>query len=215
VTPGNKPWFTPNLPRYPPDRQKAKALLTSIGLEDRDANGVVEDASGTEARFTVITERGVKSNERGTALLRESAAAVGVALEIVPLEFGAMVQRLTACNYDAMFMRPPATGIDPASSLNFWLSSGSAHWWNPKQPVPATDWERQIDAIMEQQSSSTDDARRRQLFNQAQRILADNVPVLYLAAPRLYAAYSSRVKNVIPSVLHPPILWNADMLAVQ
>ena len=215
VTPGNKPWFTPNLPRYPPDVQKAKDLLTSIGLEDRNGNGIVEDAAGTEARFTVITERGVKSYERGTALLRESAAAVGVALDIVPLEFGAVVQRLTACNYDAMFMRPPATGIDPVSNLDFWLSSGSAHWWNPEQRMPATDWERQIDAIMQQQASSTDDARRHQLFNQAQRILADNVPVVYLAAPRIYAAHSSRVKNVVPSVLRPPILWNADMLAVQ
>jgi len=81
--------------------------------------------------------------------------------------------------------------------------------------MPATEWERQIDAIMQQQASSTDNARRHQLFNQAQRILADNVPVLYLAAPRIYAAFSSRVTNVVPSVLRPPILWNADMLAVQ
>ena len=68
VTPGNKAWFSPNLPRYPYDEAKAKALLKSIGLEDRDGNGVVEDAKGTEARFTVLTQKGltlVRARHRG------------------------------------------------------------------------------------------------------------------------------------------------------
>jgi hypothetical protein len=48
-----------------------------------------------------------------------------------------------------------------------------------------------------------------------QKIFSDNVPALYFAAPRTYGAYTARVKNVVPSVLRPNILWNADMLAVQ
>ena len=59
VTPGNREWFSPNVPRYPYDEAKAKALLKSIGLEDRNGNGVVEDAKGTEARFTFITQKGL------------------------------------------------------------------------------------------------------------------------------------------------------------
>jgi ABC-type transport system substrate-binding protein len=51
ITPGNREWFTPNLPRYPYDPAKAKSLLASIGLEDRNGNGTVEDARGTEARL--------------------------------------------------------------------------------------------------------------------------------------------------------------------
>src|SRR5678816_2805701 len=86
VTPGNKVWFTPNLPRYAPDLEKAKSLLRSIGLEDRDGNGVVESADGTEARFTVLTQRGVSSYERGTMLLKERAGLIGVALDIAPME---------------------------------------------------------------------------------------------------------------------------------
>ena len=48
----------------------------------------------------------------------------------------------------------------------------------------------------------------------AQRIFAENVPVLYFVAPRLYYAYSRRTTGVVPSVMRPPALWNADSLGV-
>ena len=56
--------------------------------------------------------------------------------------------------------------------------------------------------------------RRRELFNDAQRILAENVPVLYFVAPRLYYAHSRRTMGVVPSVMRPPVLWNADSIGV-
>ena len=60
LTPGNRQWFWPDITRYPPDQARARALLRSIGLEDRNGNGVVEDPAGTEARFTVTTEQSVR-----------------------------------------------------------------------------------------------------------------------------------------------------------
>jgi peptide/nickel transport system substrate-binding protein len=184
-------------------------------LEDRNGNGVVEDANGTEARFTVITQRGIGWYERGTAVLREAAAGIGVALEIAPLEFGAMIQRMLACNYDAMYYRPVATDMDPAGNLDFWLSSGSAHFWNLAQRAPATDWERRIDTLMLEQAATVDSERRREQFNLVQRIFAENVPVLYFAAPRMYYAHSMRLNGVAASVQRPPVLWNADLLSVR
>jgi peptide/nickel transport system substrate-binding protein len=215
ITPGNKAWFTPNVPRYAPDPAKAKALLSGLGLEDRNGNGVVETAAGVEARFTVITQRGISSYERGTTLLKERAAAIGVALDIVPLDAGAMIDRLQTSNYDAIYMRPLLSDLDPAGNLDFWLSSGQDHFWNLAQTTPATEWERQIDTLMTQQASTLDPGRRRELFNSIQRIFADNLPVLYFAAPRLFYAHSPRVVGVVPSVLRPPVLWNADSLGLS
>jgi peptide/nickel transport system substrate-binding protein len=215
VTPGNKVWFTPNLPRYAPDLAKARSLLAGIGLEDRDGNGVVETASGTEARFTVLTQRGVSSYERGTTLLKERAAMIGVVLDIVPLDVSAMIQRMLASDYDAIYMRVLQSDLDPAANLDLWLSSGQSHFWNLAQKTPATDWERRIDALMLEQASTVDPTRRRALFNDVQRIFAENLPVLYFAAPRLFYAHSTRVTGVVPSVLRPPVLWNADHLGVS
>ena len=41
------------------------------------------------------------------------------------------------------------------------------------------------------------------------------VPLLYFAAPRLFSGHSTRVVGVVPSVLRPQVLWNADMLSVS
>ncbi|HEY6360443.1 MAG TPA: ABC transporter substrate-binding protein, partial [Vicinamibacterales bacterium] len=215
VTPGNKPWFWPDVPRYPYDVTRARELLKSIGLEDRNGNGIVEDAAGTEARFTVITQQGIGWYERGTAVLRDEAAKVGIAFDVAPLEFGAMIERMLACNYDAIYMRPLITDLDPAGVLDFWLSSGGAHLWNMGQRSPGTDWERQIDTIMLEQASTIDPERRRTLFNDAQRIFAENVPVLYFVAPRMYGAHSARLSGVVPSVMRPQVLWSADTLSVR
>ena len=214
ITPGNEPWFWPDVPRYFHNDDRARELLKSIGLEDRDGNGIVEDTGGTEARFTVITQRGIGWYERGTRVLRDEAARIGIALDIAPLKIGALVQRLTACNYDAIYMRPLATDLDPAANMDFWLSAGDAHFWNIGQRSPSTEWERRIDTIMLEQAASLDPERRQQLFHDAQRILAENLPVLYFAAPRMYYAHNPRVRGVRPSVLRPPALWNADSLSV-
>jgi peptide/nickel transport system substrate-binding protein len=215
VTPGNKEWFTPNLPRYAHDVDKARALLASIGLEDRNGNGIVEDAKGTEARFTVITQRGLGWYERGLAVIAEEAAKIGVAFEAAPLENGAMIQRLLACDYDAIYMRALSTDLDPAANLDFWLSSGSAHLWNLEQEKPATEWEAELDRIITEQASTPDPEKRRALFIDAQRLFADQLPALYFAAPRTFSAHSTRLRGVVPSVLRPPVLWNADALSLD
>ena len=51
-------------------------------------------------------------------------------------------------------------------------------------------------------------------FMAVQRIFAENLPVLYFVAPRMYYAHSIRLRGVVPSVLRPPVLWNADSLSV-
>jgi len=215
VTPGNKEWFSPNVPRYPYDEAKAKALLKSIGLEDRNGNGVVEDARGTEARFTILTQKGLTWYERGTAVIRDAAAKVGVAFDVAPLEVGSMVQRLQACDYDAIYMRVLWTDVDPAGNLDYWLSSGEGHPWNIASKTPATEWEAQIDQLMTQQAATVDKEQRRALFNEVQNVMGEHLPMLYFAAPRLYAAHATRLHGAVSSVTRPHLLWNVDMLSVS
>jgi peptide/nickel transport system substrate-binding protein len=214
ITPGNKLWYWPDVPKYEYDPTRAKELLKSIGLEDRNGNGVVEDPNGIEARFTVILGRGVTWWERGAAELRDQVAKVGIALDLAPLEFGAMIQKMLASEYDAIYYRFLMSDIDPALNKDLWLSAGSAHVWNLGQKQPATDWERRIDMLMIEQAATTDANRRRDLFNMVQRVVAENLPIIYFVAPKVYYAQSTRVRGTSPSVLRPPVLWNADTISV-
>jgi peptide/nickel transport system substrate-binding protein len=95
------------------------------------------------------------------------------------------------------------------------MSTGGAHFWNMGQKTPATAWERQIDELMTKQAATADLNERKRLFNDVQRLFAENLPMLYFAAPRVYIATSARMINLRPSVTRPQLLWSADTLAVR
>jgi peptide/nickel transport system substrate-binding protein len=215
VTPGNKNWFSPNVPRYPFSVDRAKALLAGLGLANRDADEWLEDAKGAEARFSVLTYRGNTSLERSAAVLREDLRPLGVAVDVSVIEQNALIERMLKGDFDAIFFVANATSLDPAMSLDFWLSSGSAHIWNIGQKTPATEWERQIDELMRKQTATMDVAEQKRLFDEIQRIFAENLPAIYFVAPRLYMGVSTRVGDLSPSILRPQLLWNAEKITVR
>ncbi len=214
VTPGNREWFSPNVPRYPHNVEQARTLLAGIGLENRDADEWLEDATGNEARFTMLTFRTSQIMERQAAFLRDAARAVGIAIDVVAIEPNALIDRMLRGDFEAILFNYASSDLDPALSKDFWLSSGAAHIWNMSQAKPATPWEAEIDTLMRQQSAATDPAERRRLFAEVQRIFGEQVPALYFVAPRLYMGVSARTINTTPSVLRPQLLWAADTLGV-
>jgi len=214
VTPGYGQWYTDDLPRTPFDPDTAGQLLASIGLRDADSDGVLDDADGRPVQFTVLTARGSSTRDRAVAVIQNQLQNVGLAVDIAPLEVGAMIQRFMTGDYDAMYFYGAPDSVDPARNLDFWMSSGGFHFWNPGQAVPATDWESRIDDLMRRQSTTMDQAERQQLFAEAQRTLAEHLPILYFAAPEVTYAMSARVRGATPSVLQPGILWNAEVLSV-
>jgi len=215
ITPGNKEWFSPNVFRYGYSVERAREILAELGLVNRDADEWLEDASNTEARFTLLTFRGNSSLERGTAFLRDALRPIGVAVDVVTLEQGTVVQRMLKSDFDAIMLFFSTTNLDPAMNPDFWLSSGPAHVWNVAQATPATDWEKEIDDLMREMTAQVDPAERKRLFDQVQRVFAENLPTLSFVAPRLHMGVSGRVGGLEPSILRPQLLWNVDRITVQ
>jgi len=215
VTAANRRWYVPDLPRFDYEPDAAQKLLESLGLRDRDGDGTLDDPGGLPARFTLVTQKGNSALERGAAVIRDDLARIGLKVDVVPLEVGALIDRLERGDYEAVYFRFLTTDFDPALNLDFWLSRGGAHVWHPGQKQPATEWERQIDELMKQQVTSLDDQHRKALFADVQRIFAEQLPIVHFAAPRVLVATSARVLNATPAVLRPTILWNPDELAVK
>jgi peptide/nickel transport system substrate-binding protein len=214
VSPGNRQWHA-EAPFPPYDVAEAKHLLASLGLSASGSGGYLQDGQGQAVRFTLLTQKGNTSLERGAAVIRESLARVGVRVDVVALEVGALVNYIERGDYDAVYFRLLTTDSDPSLNLEFWLSSGAAHIWNPEQQTPATEWESAIDRLMEQISTTSDGERRRQLFADVQRIVAREIPVLCFAFPRFPVAVSSRVVDATPAPFRPPVLWNPDRIAIK
>ena len=214
VTPGNREWFWPDITRYQYSLEKSRALLDGLGLRNRDADPWLEDDKGIEARFTLKIFGGASVIERIAEVVRDDLAQVGIAVDVVTLEPNTVIAQVVKGDFDAALVAFQMTDLDPAMSLDFWLSSGSTHLWNPEQKTPATDWERDIDDIMRKQGTVSDLQERKRLFNEVQRIFADNLPILYFAAPRSYLAATPRVLTMTPTVARPQVLWNAEAISV-
>jgi peptide/nickel transport system substrate-binding protein len=214
ITRANAEWYAADAWETPHDPDRARDLLAGIGLRDRDGDGTLEDDGGAAVQFTLLVQKGVTGSERGAAVIRDDLARIGVRVDVVALDLGAIMGRWSRRDYDAIYHYFTATDTDPAGNLDLWLSSGSAHLWNPRQPQPGTAWERRIDTLMQQQVAELDQAERQRLFTEVQRTFAEHRPVLAFAAPRVYVATSSRVTGLTPAVQRPQILWNADLLDV-
>ena len=91
-------------------------------------------------------------------MLQQDLAALGIKLNIVPLDFPSLIERISkSSQYEACLLGLVNVDLDPNEQMNVWLSSSANHQWNPNQKAPATAWEQEIDTLMRQQASTLDD----------------------------------------------------------
>jgi peptide/nickel transport system substrate-binding protein len=205
-------WYSTDVPTYPHDPARARRLLATIGMTDKNGDGQLEDESGAPVRFSVLVQKDATIRERTVSLLQEQLRRLGIAVDVAGMDLGSIGKRWMTGDYDSIFHGFQASATDPALNLDFWLSSGSGHVWNPGQKAPATEWERKIDDLMARQAAAPQLADRQRLFADVQRIFRDEVPALYFVAPKVTLALSPRVRNATPAPQIPQVLWSADTL---
>ena len=211
ITPGHGVWFQSALPKTDVDRAKAKSLLASIGLTDRTGDGLVDDESGKTARLSILVPKQT-TRDRVALMIQEQLRQAGLAVDLIATDPGSVAERWGRHDYEAIYYGFEFDTFEPAP--DFWLSSGPFHVWNQDQKSPATSWEGQIDEVFRKQSTTLDPAERQRLFNQIQQMFTEHLPALYFVATNVTVAANARVHGIVPSVLPPPVLWNAEMLSV-
>ena len=212
ITTANRTWYAAQRPACEYDPGRARALLASVGLLDRNGDGMLEDGAGKPARFSILSQAG-HIRGRTATVLQEQLRQIGLTVDVVTLDPGALAQRWDDGDYDSIYYGAQSSSTDPGLNSEFWLSSGGFHFWHRNQKVPATDWERRIDDLMRQQTAALDLAERQRLFAEIQRVFADELPGIYFVASKATLAVSTRVVNPRPAPQIPQLLWSADTLA--
>ncbi len=212
ISSANTKWYNPNTPQYPMDLAKSKALLKEIGIEDRNNDGQLEDAAGKPIEVILNTNTGNPLRERTALLMVSDLKKLGIKVVYQPIEFNSLVAKINNTkDYDCILLGLGGGGLDPASSMNVLQSHGFTHQWNPRQKTPATPWEAKIDELMNEQIKTIDPVKRKQLFDEVQQILGEQMPMIYTVAPKVYSAYRSNLGNVRPTPLSSyRISWNAE-----
>lgn len=215
VTRGHAQWFAPDVPHSSYDPARAKALLESIGLKDRNNDGLIDDPSGKTAHVSVIIRKGNTTTERTMANVQEQLRAIGLTLDVVSLDMNALLAEFGKATYDTIYYGAPVSATDPTVNTDFWLSTGSFHFWDPEQTKPATTWEKEIDDLMQQVSTTTDMKVRVDTFRKVQAIYNAHEPMVFFVAPKVTIAMSARVTGAAPVTLQPMVLWKPEMLGVN
>jgi ABC-type oligopeptide transport system substrate-binding subunit len=72
---------------------------------------------------------------------RKNPARLGMQVQVVPLEFRSLFDRLMQTKqYDGCVAGLASFDADPNSYIKVWLSSRPTHFWNPSQAHPARPW---------------------------------------------------------------------------
>ncbi len=216
VTPGNRRWLDTTISHAPRSPERARALLKEAGFSwSSGANGesMLLDPDQKPVEFSIITSSSNADRSKMAALIQDDLKQLGMRVQVVPLEFRSLLDRVTQTReYDACVLGLASFDADPNSDINVWLSSGGTHLWNPSQQHPATSWEGEIDRLMEEQLSARGYEQRKKRYDRVQEILSENQPMIFLASPHILTGAKNTVGNFLPAVLEPYILWNVEQV---
>ena len=215
VGPGNKLWMDNLIPHPQRSLDTARQLLKSAGFTWNSA-GQLLDASGKQVSFSIVTSSSNTQRMKMATLVQDDLAKLGVQVSVVPLDFRAMLDRVfQSFNYDAAIMGLGGGDPDPNPEMNVWLSNGATHIWHLNESKPATDWEREIDQLMQQQMVTLNYAKRKRMYDRVQELVAQNLPFIFLATPDVLVGAKAQIGNFHPAVLDHYTLWNADELYLR
>ena len=213
-SPANTFWFNKALRPRAYDPQAANAALKRDGFVFRGES--LYDKDGHAVEFSLITNAGNKVRERMAAVIQDDLKQIGIRLNIVPLDFGSLLDRISkSYDYEACLLGFANVAIDPVEQNNVWLSSGAQHPWWPAQQKPATAWEAEIDKLMLAQSAEIDRAARKRAFDRVQQIALDEEPILYLVNRDFLAAVSPKLLGAQPATIAPQLIWNIERLRLE
>jgi peptide/nickel transport system substrate-binding protein len=218
VPAGNKSWLNSDAPKTEYDLERARAILGEAGFTARETNGASElfDREGNRVAFTMIVPAENEPRKLMAAVIQEDLAKLGISVQVAPVDFQGLSERWnTSFDYDAILLGLGLTALDPSSFAGLLPSSGAVHQWRPKQAAPVTEWEARIDELFTSQAQETDPAQRKQIFNEIQVIMAEEMPIVPIVSRHIVSAANERIGNHSPSSILPYSLWNAERLFVK
>src|SRR6185312_9339852 len=164
---------------------------------DRGVRGV--DAQRCTVEFTLITSSSNAQRVKMATLVADDLMQLGINVHVVPLEFRAVLDRVFQSNeYEACLMGLGGGDADPNGDMNVWMYTGGTHVWNLHETKPATGWEAQLDRLMNQQLVTINYKKRKLIYDRAQQIIAENVPLIFLATPNVLVGATRDLANFHP-----------------
>lgn len=215
-------YFSPQegLKVYDYNPAKARELLLKAGFKYNDKDQLL-DAEGNRVRFTIVTN--VERATRGemAAQIQQDLRKIGIQVDLQVLSFNSYIEKVSVSRSYDCYLGAFTGGLEPNSGFNIWNAEGALHTFN-QGPIPgeppligweAADWEQEISHLYIQGAQELDEAKRKAIYGQTQRIAQEQLPFIHLVEQFSLNAVSDRVQGIKYSALGGAF-WNLYELKV-
>lgn len=186
--------------RIPYDPETAKKLMTELGYSK-------ENPLEIELWYMPVQRAYMPSGRKAAELIQAHWAEIGVNAEIVTYDWQLYIQKAKNFEHSAFMLGWTTDNGDPdnfASLLSCAAIKGKsnfAHWCNE-------DYDKLIAAGM----ATADKTARTQIYMDAQKVFAEQVPWLPIASSKVTVAVRKEVEGF---PVNPTILWEFDNVELK
>jgi peptide/nickel transport system substrate-binding protein len=199
---------------YDYNLERAKELLLEAGFKYNDKNQLL-DADGNRVRFIMLSPAGSGSTDAIGSQIKEDLSKIGIQVDLQPLAFNVITDKLYNSKEWDCYLGALSGAIEPNQGANVWLPEGNLHTFNlASQPgqAPITgrevyDWEKEIASLYIKGAQEFDEAKRKAIYGETQRISQEYLPYIYLFNPLSMAAIRDRIQGIKYSALEGAF-WN-------
>lgn len=184
---------------FPYDPERARKLLAEAGLASGFSTTLWVPESGS----------GMQSPVAMSTIIQSNLKAVGVNVTLQTMEWGAFLAKLRTKEQDLFALSWMAGSEDPDLVMYPLLHSSQ---WTPVGPNRAMYKNPRFDEVLTQARLTTDQAKRAALYREAQRLLHDDPPWIFIDHEVQTAAFAKRVQGF---KLHPSFDLRVETISLK
>lgn len=194
--------YNADVPKFNYDKAKAESLLDEAGWK-KGADGIrVKD--GKKFSFELYYSTGDKTYEESVQVIQSNWKAIGIDANLKGVDFPTLLDLSDAGNPDRK--QPPvyilgwSLGVEP-DSTSIWTCSGSFN--------DIGYCNKRIDELMQKGKEELDQAKRKPIYAEIQKILAEDQPYIWLFFPNNIVGINEKVQGPIAGT-PAGIMWNFE-----
>ena len=189
---------------HPQDMQKARELLKKSGFYWK--KGKLYDKDGHKVEFDLYTNAGNTERESIGVMVKQDLEDLGMTVNFKPIEFNTLVSKLVNTNdFDTVIMGFTGSPLEPYGGKNVWYSNGTLHLFNmrktPQENKILFPWEKKLNELFDKASLELDFDKRNLIYEEYQKLIYDEKPIIYLYSPIRIVAIRKKFANIYPTPL--------------
>ncbi|MBI4226769.1 MAG: peptide-binding protein [Candidatus Omnitrophica bacterium] len=182
--------YNPEVPAVPYDPAAARRLLAEAGWRDTNGDGVL-DRHGRAFAFTVLTNQGNETRQHTAEIIQRRLSEVGIRMQIRVIEWSTFVSEfIDKRRFEAVLLGWSLSRDPDLYDIFHSSKTGEGEFNFVGYASP------EIDRLLLEGRRTFNEGRRRVIYHEIHRILAEDQPYTFLFVPDALPIVHRRVRGI-------------------